>query len=990
MKKSFSLFLSILLALSLIITPNFVKAEDVEVTDSSVVSITNTYEETDLATINSALLGSDTFIKNYATANSTVAQFEQVYMPNAANAAGVKIYDPNDADFSAFAPEKNTYYRITFDYYFARATTTDLELSIYGNIGENSFKDNKLASAVYIAKGDTNYSTNPTKYTATVYFNTDDAEYKSLSIIAELVNHTSDTADRWGRLDNVVLTECPEVITNTYDDGVSNTNQPKLFGANTKVVTKAASAAGGNTTNVVDFQQVYGSESSTPDAVRIYDQTDSNFTAFVPEKNTTYKITFDYYARLNTKYNLEYNIYGNTDSASFKGTKLANAVLIVANDSAYNSSAWREATVYISTGDNEYKSLSIVPEYIGTADMVNQWIRLDNVVMTKVDPDIIVNDYEEYGIANKTLYSGMNQVNVISDSNNDTVAVQFKGTAGSLGTDATAVKIYNNFDNSYPTFIPEKNSVYKITFRHYARCSTVYDLEYSIYGNTDADTFRGDKLSTALIIEKNDENYTDMIWRETTAYFYTGEKEYSSISLDVSFVGLDETSSGLWICVDDITLEKANMFGDINSDAKVDIRDLVRLRLDVTEGALSLDITDLNKDGKLNAQDLTILRQILLGIYSDVTVNSLSGVGGVTADNGASFCDLRTAFEVVADGGTVNIEGEYKVSAFNELDSFGKKITLTGGTIDFSSLGTVILYGDFTFDNITIVWNDGSSVYANGNNVSINENVTVIGTPAAIYGGACNTDVNSTNLRILSGNYKEIYGGSNGFNVNGDTNLYVGGNANSNADETSHDSDYVIFGGSNNGTVNGNTNLILAGGKANYAIGGGKGSNSQVVKTCNTTLSGMRLMSIYGGSRGGGVVYNTNVSMTDGWVQQIFGGSENSGVTGETNVNLTGGTVVRRIYGGCYNEWKLSYSTAYYVTGNTKVTLGGSINYLGNYSDGLSSDNGISAGSRYNNTSEEISTLYIETQELYNSVKSKIGGGVGYKYDNLYIAGVKQ
>ena len=75
MKKSFSLFLSILLALSLIITPNFVKAEDVEVTDSSVVSITNTYEETDLATINSALLGSDTFIKNYATANSTVSQF---------------------------------------------------------------------------------------------------------------------------------------------------------------------------------------------------------------------------------------------------------------------------------------------------------------------------------------------------------------------------------------------------------------------------------------------------------------------------------------------------------------------------------------------------------------------------------------------------------------------------------------------------------------------------------------------------------------------------------------------------------------------------------------------------------------------------------------------------------------------------------------------------------------------------------------------------
>ena len=49
---------------------------------------------------------------------------------------------------------------------------------------------------------------------------------------------------------------------------------------------------------------------------------------------------------------------------------------------------------------------------------------------------------------------------------------------------------------------------------------------------------------------------------------------------------------------------------------------------------------------------------------------------------------------------------------------------------------------------------------------------------AYVYGGgASGTTVASTDLTLLSGDYKSIFGGSNGGTVSGDTNVVVGGNA---------------------------------------------------------------------------------------------------------------------------------------------------------------------------------------------------------------------
>ena len=70
------------------------------------------------------------------------------------------------------------------------------------------------------------------------------------------------------------------------------------------------------------------------------------------------------------------------------------------------------------------------------------------------------------------------------------------------------------------------------------------------------------------------------------------------------------------------------------------------------------------------------------------------------------------------------------------------------------------------------------------------------------------------------------------------------------------------------------------------------------------------------------------------------------------------------------------------------MRLGGSVNYTGNYVGW--GENTICAGSRIGNRAEEVSSLYIETQELYDSLKEKIGRYTGYGCDYLYIAGIKQ
>ncbi len=394
MKKIISVALATLLVLSAVFTVPMVFADDNEPT----TKIVNTFEEEGFGTKtsstsstlkNNALVASDTYIKSWATASSIVAQLEQVYKATASNAAGVKIYNPYDANFAAFVPEKNTTYKITFDYYYA-SKSADIELSIYGNTTDDGFKDTKLASAAYIGKNNASITAS-TKNTATVYVNIGDTEYKSLSIVAELANASKDTEDYWGRIDNITLEKIDtSVIENTYEEGGFGTKTSSTSSTlkNNALVASDTYIKSWTTANsiVAEMQEVYKATASNAAGVKIYNPYDANFAAFVPEKNTTYKITFDYYFASKSA-DIELSIYGNTTDDGFKDTKLTSAAYIGKNNASIIASTKNTATVYVNIGDTEYKSLSIVAELANASkDNADFWGRIDNIVLTKSEP----------------------------------------------------------------------------------------------------------------------------------------------------------------------------------------------------------------------------------------------------------------------------------------------------------------------------------------------------------------------------------------------------------------------------------------------------------------------------------------------------------------------------------------------------------------------------------------------------------------------------
>ncbi len=392
-----------------------------EKVDTSVIE--NTYEEAGFGTKtsstsstlkNNALVASDTYIKSWTTANSIVAQLEQVYKSSAEKAAGVKIYNPYDANFAAFAPEKNAYYKITFDYYYARKYA-DIELSIYGNTTDDGFKDTKLASAVYIGKNDTNFSTSSTaKNTATVYVNIGDTEYKSLSIVAELANHTNDTEDFWGRIDNVTLEKVDlSVIENTYEETglgsvVNGSGTHKLKGKN--IYYLGIKSASGREGRVLQFSTISGQTNVAKGSithVELYNPTDKDFASIKPQKDTTYKIKFDYKIKADGYCDISFNIRGVKNGGL--SDVLKTATTIIKGDARYSDYAWGTTTVFVNTGSEELSALAISIESSSKSDAII-YPYLDNIevnVIPNGNTTLTCHNFDpaQLTLSNDTLFS---------------------------------------------------------------------------------------------------------------------------------------------------------------------------------------------------------------------------------------------------------------------------------------------------------------------------------------------------------------------------------------------------------------------------------------------------------------------------------------------------------------------------------------------------------------------------------------------------------
>lgn len=387
-----------------------------------------------------------------------------------------------------------------------------------------------------------------------------------------------------------------------------------------------------------------------------------------------------------------------------------------------------------------------------------------------------------------------------------------------------------------------------------------------------------------------------------------------------------------------------------------------------------------------------------------VSTAASSEVVYVSADDGddsyagtaeAPVKTLEKAFEVVANGGTVQIVGTY--DGATSWSATGKAITITGETLNFVT-GNITLGGlgdTFTFKNITLGFATDQRVFANGCKLTIGEGVvTTSSTDNApyLYGGCAvakgSLDGDSY-LEVYSGTWKRIYGGGNDASIqSGDTHVIVGGTTTK---------VYAIYGSGMGDHIYGDTNVTVQGKvTAEYVYGGGSFSHHGTLAIDGRTnviiADEVNIMSVNGGSnlvRGTDYMSldvttycDTKVHMTGGTVQQVFGGNNTGPMTGDVDVRILGGEVTRRIYGGNYNECshniltgETTWNTNYAVNGNIILTIGDEANISLNESsltDG--NDKGIFACSRNNPKSDtEHTTIIYDNEAAYNTYEEKIG-----------------
>ncbi len=345
---------------------------------------------------------------------------------------------------------------------------------------------------------------------------------------------------------------------------------------------------------------------------------------------------------------------------------------------------------------------------------------------------------------------------------------------------------------------------------------------------------------------------------------------------------------------------------------------------------------------------------------------SASGSNEGDGSQSSPYASFEYAMSQVPNGGTLVLQDSVVLDGWK---SQGKTVTVTGGSLDVSANSSFQIRGSVTFTNVELLVKAGAYICANGYKVVMGEGVTLSNAVDIYGGGTPDTRVAGTDLTLLSGTYRYVYGGSLMGTVDGDTHLTVGGSVNANIDVTNHSGVNFFFGGGCSDTVTGDTYINFGGNaKATHLFGGSLGADSTIGGTANLTVTGGSSMSMYGASKDVDTGCDVKLTVTGGTFEQVFGGCWGASLTGDVDVRVLGGTISRRIYGGCYNDTSgLSFVSSYSVNGNINLALGSgaSITYKGE------NDNSVYAHSRHKtNSATENANLIFADETIYNNYKN--------------------
>lgn len=373
--------------------------------------------------------------------------------------------------------------------------------------------------------------------------------------------------------------------------------------------------------------------------------------------------------------------------------------------------------------------------------------------------------------------------------------------------------------------------------------------------------------------------------------------------------------------------------------------------------------------------------------------------GSDTADGteDAPVKTLTAALSIAGDGSVLVLTDMVSVPK-NVVWCTEKRVTLTGknpvtgeitGGLDLTGTISMRILSEAVFENMTLktlatssISETANKLFACGNRLVMGEGLTMTN-PIDIFGGnSVNNSANGTELIINSGTYRRVYGGGENSPTNGDTHITItdmNAGYSANDDSAKYYDSRIYGGGKNSGSdINGSTYINFCGGTVAYVIG--CSSASPVTGDTHISISGGRVMNVFGGNVDASnvdIVYSGNsyIEMTGGMVESIFGGSKIKNFVGNTSVKVTGGEILRRVYGGCYNDFEGSWEGDCYVSGRTAVTIGPDARLItgGDLSWSNKANSGIFGGSRTKANHDEETGILIFEKDAYNVHGNKIG-----------------
>ena len=279
-----------------------------------------------------------------------------------------------------------------------------------------------------------------------------------------------------------------------------------------------------------------------------------------------------------------------------------------------------------------------------------------------------------------------------------------------------------------------------------------------------------------------------------------------------------------------------------------------------------------------------------------VYVDPTYGVDTAAGTEAAPVKTLDAAYGLLANGGgTVVLLGDVTFTAVTTLPACDYPVTITSktGTEGIKSNSHIKIAGETTFENMSFTLtkeSTGTCISGNGHKLTMGEGITSIPYGSSYHfcliGGDYSGTVTSTDLTVMSGEYRYLYVGGYTGSVTGNAKLTMTGGVAANLAVT------------RTGKISGNVEMNFSGAATvTTSLYCGAATSGDVGGTVTVTLGqGANFKYLYTGSNGSGDITGMTTVILDGYESNFTnlkgkGGSSCTGSIGGSRLVLKSGVV---------------------------------------------------------------------------------------------------